>query len=98
LTARARPTPDLVGVTLFDASGVNLVGVIAAPGTLNVADRAYFQNAMRTGRPTVSGVLIGRVRGLPVVSLAVPVELVDGKRGVLTAALELDRCGKPLDR
>jgi len=90
--------PDLVGITLFNSNGANLSGDVAPPGTLNVADRAYFQDAMRTGRPTVSGVLIGKVRGLPVVSLAVPVQLVDGRQAVLTAALELDQLRQVLGR
>lgn len=90
--------PDLVGITVFDDHGLNVTGDLTPPGTLDVSERTYFQDAMRTGRPAMSGVLIGKVRGLPVVSLAVPVQLVDGRRAVLTGAVELDQLRQTLGR
>lgn len=57
---------------------------------LNVRDRRYFQNAVRTGRFTVGEYLISRILGTPAIALSLPVHLPSGQLlGVQYAVLEL---------
>ena len=72
-------------------------GVVRASTTLvrsnshaTVRDRAYFTQVMATGKPYVSGGLIGRALGKPVVVVAVPTR--DSRNrlsGVLVGSIEL---------
>lgn len=59
-------------------------------GPVTFADRAYFQEALRTRQVSVSEYLIGRISGKPNLTLAVPVVDERGEvRAVLVAALDL---------
>jgi len=49
--------------------------------SINVSERAYFKNAMATGKPQVSNMLISKMDGKKYVMIACPV-LVDGNPGV----------------
>ncbi len=61
-----------------------------APAT--AADRSWFRQVMATGRPAVGGFEIGRITGLPVAVVAVPLGEGDGApAGALGAALSLRR-------
>ena len=63
----------------------------ARPELPNVSDREYFQHALRTDQPVVSAPLLGRVRNVPVVVLALSAVAADGSvLGVLTGLIELE--------
>ena len=79
--------PDWQSMVVVDAEG-KLIANAAEGAPLNIADRPYFQEAMRSGKPVVSPVLIGRRSGKPVVIIAYPLE---GKRGVLAAPVPTER-------
>uniref|UniRef100_A0A7V4TF34 HAMP domain-containing protein n=1 Tax=Candidatus Caldatribacterium saccharofermentans TaxID=1454753 RepID=A0A7V4TF34_9BACT len=56
--------------------------------SINVSERAYFKNAMATGKPQVSNMLISKMDGKKIVMIACPV-LVDGKpRGIVSKVVE----------
>ena len=85
--------------TLFDGllaitpDGANLArldnGRVSADRP-NLADRAYFQEAMRADQAVVSKPLRGKVTGQPLVVVAMPVVAADGtRRGVLAGLVRL---------
>ena len=77
---------------LSSSDGWNISSFTTASHTVNIADRDYFQNALRTGKPAVGSAVIARgTLGAATVILAVPIEFLDGTRGVLSGALSLDR-------
>ncbi|WP_348841649.1 methyl-accepting chemotaxis protein [Xanthobacter sp. KR7-65] len=59
---------------------------------INVADRAYFQTVMRSGKPYLDpDVLIGRSSGAPVMIIAAPIPGANaGTAGVLIGTLDLE--------
>jgi serine phosphatase RsbU (regulator of sigma subunit)/anti-sigma regulatory factor (Ser/Thr protein kinase) len=80
------------GIAWIDSSG--FVEVSSAGGATvwkDVSDRTYFRRVMATGRPYVSGGLIGRSSHEPVVVVAVPTRLASGRiSGVLSGGIRLD--------
>ena len=83
----AAEQPDWQGMVVVDAEG-KLIASAADGPPLNIADRPYFQEAMRSGKPVVSPAVVGRRSGKPVVIIAVPLE---GKRGILAAPVPTER-------
>ena len=83
--------PDWEGAGISSADGWNIASTGAPPRTLNIADRAYFQDVLRTGMPVISPGVFNRRTGNATVVLAVPLQLVDGQRGVLIVALATAR-------
>lgn len=74
-------------VWLADANGqqvMNLLTPLGAP-LPTVADRPYFNEALRSGKPAVSGLIVGRVSGQPNVTVVVPC-LKNGKVAYVVAA------------
>jgi diguanylate cyclase len=81
------------GVLAIAPDGANLVRMEAgkvSPQRPNLADRTYFQEAMRGDQPVVSEPLRGKVTGQPLAVMAVPVIAADGtRRGVLAGVVRL---------
>ena len=78
-------------VAIFDARG-DLVGSAIRAAPENVADAAWFQEVMRTGRPIVDGVTMSRASGKPMVRTGVPILDRSGKpMGVASSVLSVDR-------
>ena len=81
------------GVLAILPDGVNLARIDADKVSAErpqLADRAYFQAAMKTDQVVVSEPLRGRVSGQPLVVIAVPVIAADGsRRGVLAGVVRL---------
>jgi anti-sigma regulatory factor (Ser/Thr protein kinase) len=81
------------GMGWVDRSGdvqasTNLPSSTAPP---NIRGRAYFRQALATGRPYVSGGIIGRALKKPVVAVAVPTHDAAGRvTGVLAASIQLN--------
>ena len=62
----------------------------AAAGLVNIADREYFQRAMKTDQPVISRVVLGKVNKVPIVVIAIPVLSPEGKNtGVIGGSLQL---------
>jgi signal transduction histidine kinase len=87
--------PDWEGWGLAGPDGWNIVSTGAPPHTLNVADRPYFQEAVRTGQTVVSPAVLNRRTGNPTVVLAVPVDFEDG-RGAIIVSLSTARLASEL--
>ena len=87
--------PDWEGWGLAGPDGWNIVSTGALPRTLNVGDRPYFQEAMRSGRAVVSPAVLNRRTGNPTVVLAVPVDLEAG-RGTIIVSLSTARLASEL--
>jgi len=87
--------PDWEGWGLAAPDGWNIVSTGALPGTLNVGDRPYFQEAIRSGRAVVSPAVLNRRTGNPTVVLAVPVDLEVG-RGAIIVSLSTSRLASEL--
>ena len=81
------------GVLAITPDGANLARIDAGRVSTerpNVADRAYFKQAMLGDQPVISEPLRGKVTGAPLVVVAVPVIAADGtRRGVLTGIVRL---------
>jgi two-component sensor histidine kinase len=94
-TAYLKRVVDKVPGSFFfgvvDADGMircNTLG--SAPGAYTIADRSYFQDAMRTGGFAVGDVVSGRVTGRPTIQLAVPIPGSDRRPdGVVLTSIDL---------
>jgi anti-sigma regulatory factor (Ser/Thr protein kinase) len=79
------------GMGWIDTTGIVRISTTSqrTPPT-DVSDRAYFQRVLATGRPYVSGGLIGRTIGAPVIVVAVPTRDPGGRiSGVLVGSVRL---------
>lgn len=83
-----REDPNWASLALIDGEGWNISSLYAPARTVNVADRDYFQAAMR-GERAIGAVVIGRGTNVRTIVLAVPITFQEGTRGVLTGALSL---------
>jgi len=84
------PGAFFFGVADTDGSIVcNTLGT--ARGAYNLADRGYFQDAMRTGGFTVGGFVTGRITKRPTWQFAQAIPGTDGRPiGVVVASIDLD--------
>lgn len=90
--------PEWEGWGLAAPDGWNIVSTGAAPGTLSIADRPYFQEALRTGQPVVSPPVLNRRTGNPTIVLAVPLDFENGGRGTIVVSLSTARLASELQQ
>jgi PAS domain S-box-containing protein len=90
---------DWYVVALTDTSGQLLLSSLRPFGAQlpSIADRPYFHELIRSGRPVASDLIAGRTTGRPNVTVAVPVHRNGALRYVLFAALSVESLGKILD-
>jgi signal transduction histidine kinase len=91
----AEAHPEWEGVGMIGADGMSIGGSLAG-APIYLGDRPYFRKALESGKPVVSSALIGRRSGKTTVIIAVPLEPVASRRGVMLAALPTDRFGAGL--
>ncbi len=80
------------GMAWIDSNGIVRISTTkqTSSAPIDVSDRVYFQRVLATGRPFVSGGLIGRSIGAPVVVVAVPTRSPGGRvSGVLVGSIRL---------
>jgi PAS domain S-box-containing protein len=85
-------------VALTDARGQILVHSerpFGAPLS-SIDDRGYIREVIRSGRPAVSDLIVGRTTGQPNVTVAVPVERDGALRYILFAAIRPESLGRIL--
>jgi two-component system, sporulation sensor kinase D len=58
---------------------------------VNVGDRPYFQQVLKTGKTSISDAHIGRVTGRFIITIATPIEENGEIHGILLASLRLDK-------
>ncbi len=51
----------------------------ASAGRVNIADREYFQRALKTDQPVISRAVVGKVHNVPIIVIAIPVLSVEGR-------------------
>lgn len=94
LEAHGTLREEFFNVVAFDLSG-NLIASLRDRGThktLNVAERAYFQDTLRSGKGVTSAPFRSVMSGKPVVALTQPLENSHGQIiGVLLGAIDLQR-------
>ncbi len=62
----------------------------ASAGRVNIADREYFQRALKTDQPVISRAVVGKVHNVPIIVIAIPVLSVEGRvTGVIGGSLQL---------
>ncbi|MFN7132576.1 MAG: cache domain-containing protein, partial [Myxococcales bacterium] len=100
LKRMVRFRPHLANVGVFDATGTQLAAAHAAPPgrPVNLADRRYFVETLRTRKPVLSGVLKGRLLDRPMVVAASPIVTPSGELdGVVTVSLDVATLREPVD-
>ena len=86
-----RNTKGYSAFLLTGPDGVTFATYPLKKKPINLVDRAYFQEALRTGEFVVGNYIIGRVSGKPVLSMAYPVKNASGKIvAVFAGGLETD--------
>jgi len=89
LSAISQRYPAFLTFVVVDMDGKSLCATNGR--TTNVAGRAYFANAVRTGEFTVGGFSVGRLTGRKVIQFALPFYGDDAHiGGVIVAPLSLD--------
>jgi signal transduction histidine kinase/CheY-like chemotaxis protein len=83
-------------ITLFraDTNGrvLTFVSTRSTGPSGDVSDRAYFAEAVRRKRVAISDVIVGRVSGLPIVTIAAPCIAADGTiTGIVAGSLDLSK-------
>jgi signal transduction histidine kinase len=86
---------DLLNLALFDTAGHPVATSTPGPEGLDISDRSYFQEVIRTKEPVVSEVLICRMVRRPSVVVAAPILDVDRQvQGVVAVKLRLDQLAR----
>ncbi|WP_332692290.1 ATP-binding protein [Halalkalibacter lacteus] len=67
-----------------------IIGTNDLPSPVNIFDREYFQEALRTGMTSISEAHKGRVTGRNIITIATPAVYNDDIEGLLIASLRLD--------
>ncbi len=70
LAAKAREYPEFWNIGLAMVNGNVICHAWPFPRPLNIADRAYFQEALQSPRTVISGPLVGRVTDIPTLIFA----------------------------
>jgi diguanylate cyclase (GGDEF)-like protein len=95
LAGYATNVPWLKGLSIVGANGRILCATTAQAVGLDVSDRDYFRDAMRSGEFTLSNYLIERVRHSPAIMASYPTTSArDGSRLVILAAVDLGWVGR----
>ncbi|MDZ5649265.1 ATP-binding protein [Nitrospirillum sp. BR 11828] len=88
--------PWIANVFLSRPDGTTICASTNAPAALlTVGDRPYFQEAVRTGRATLSDYMIGRTSRAPILAMARPILGPDGQvTAVARASMRLNWAGR----
>jgi two-component sensor histidine kinase len=86
-------------VALIDRTGKFHCSTIAIPPTLDVRDRVYFREPLRTGSFTIGTITVGRVTGERSLHLSMPFQTPDKRfDGVIVFILNPDRIAREFAR
>lgn len=82
--------PWIKGVSIADANGKVICSTTESAVGVDMSDRDYFRDAMKTGSFVVSNYLVGRVQDRPTLVAAYPTHAVDHLlEGVIIASVDL---------
>jgi PAS domain S-box-containing protein len=79
LAELVKKNPQYSNIIIADNTGLEWAEVLPIKGTVTVADRRYFQNAMATGQFSSGEYTIGRAQFKPVIHFAYPIKDASGK-------------------
>lgn len=82
--------PRFSGFYWANSKGDLLISSNELPSSVNVGDRPYFQQAVKTGKTSISEAHIGRVTGRFIITIATPISDNGQIKGVLLSSLRLD--------
>jgi two-component system, sensor histidine kinase len=89
--------PRVSGIGALGPDGVQFCSSSGEVAGISLADRPYFQQALRTKTLAISGYIIGRVSGQPHLNFAYPaIDRAGAVRGVVVLAFSLDRLSESL--
>lgn len=89
--------PNYREAAVIDPEGKFHCSSIVIPPTLDVRDRLYFANPMKTGELTIGTLVRGRVTGESSIHISMPYAKEDGaNRGVIVLILNPDRVAQDL--
>ncbi|MFF2448186.1 ATP-binding protein [Neobacillus sp. NPDC058068] len=89
--------PRFSGFYWSNSNGDLLIGSNPINKPINVSDRPYFQQALKTGQTSLSKAHIGRVMGRYIISVATPIVDYGNVKGVLIASLRIDELGAAIN-
>ena len=91
--------PQFLNIFIADATGTVRITGLKTKAQVNVADRRYFVNAVRTGRFSSGEYIVGRLNvGQPTMAFGYPV-IVDGAvAGIIGISFNLDSCRELLNQ
>ena len=87
LASLVRETPAYTNIGIANAAGDVICSGVPSTSIVHVSDRAWFQRAIETRTFSVGDYLIGRVTGIPSITVSYPV--IDNKTGEVTSVLFL---------
>ena len=91
--------PEYASLALADPTGMVICSSVADRPKPSVADRLYFQNALKTEELAVGSYTLGRIGGQPTVQFALAVKKTDGTSlGVVIAGLSLSAIADRLSK
>ena len=91
--------PEYVSLALADPTGMVICSSAVNGPKPSVADRSYFQNALKTGELTVGSYVLDRISGQPTVQFALAGKKTDGTLlGVVIASLSLSAIADGLSK
>jgi two-component system, sporulation sensor kinase D len=89
--------PRFSGFYWSNSNGDLLIGSNPIKNPINVSDRPYFQQALKTKQTCLSEAHIGRVTGRYIISVATPIMDYGKVTGVLIASLRIDELGAAIN-
>lgn len=93
-----KDNPSYTNLVIFNLQGNVVCSIVPEPpsGPVNVADREYFQEAIKTKDFTMSPYVTGRFTGEPVIISAYPIVTENEVIGVAVAGLSMNWMGEVL--
>jgi PAS domain S-box-containing protein len=94
-----KKNPQYASISVTDQSGFVWASAIPFEGKVSLADRRYFQEAVRTGAFSSGEYLVGRMLKRPVISFGYPVKDGENKpMGVIVVVLDLQYAQQVFER
>ena len=91
--------PRYANIVIGDASGSVWASAVPFQGQLSMADRKYFQEAVRSGMFSSGEYGVGRAAGRPMMSFGYPIKnAADRLIGVIAVALDLDYAQRSFEK
>lgn len=99
LTGLLERLPTYSNLVLAEPDGDVVCSAVPEPQPVNLSDRGYFQEALRTKQFAISDAIVGRINGQAVITFAYPLHDEAGQlSGVVLASVELSQLSGLLEK